>query len=140
MSPITREYIENIFKPLENGDYKALFAVVQDDVHWTVVNPNIKSFDVAGVYDKAGFVKAIAPLNACFPSPLALTIQHILVDQGGHTAAVELRAQAIANNAMKFDNFYTWICEFDDSPQPKIKAVRAYLDSAHVKAIIDSNH
>lgn len=59
--------------------------------------------DVDGYRQKQGFVKAIAPLNACFPQPLATKVQHIHLASNNY-AIVELRAQATANDGTNFDN------------------------------------
>lgn len=48
---LTEGIVRNIFASVGEGDWKAFLENVHDDVNWTVVNPNIHSFPVAGVYD-----------------------------------------------------------------------------------------
>jgi ketosteroid isomerase-like protein len=49
---------------------------------------------------------------------------------------VELHSLAAANNGLKFDNRYCWVCRFSGN---KIVAVRAYLDSALVARLFQEN-
>jgi len=51
-------------------------------------------------------------------------------------AVVELRSHATARNAMRFDNRGCWVMRFEGEV---IVEVRAYLDSALVRQLIESN-
>jgi ketosteroid isomerase-like protein len=94
------------------------------------------------VQSKKDFQAALAPLNNCFASPLALQIQHVTVGSpssldGTQTAVVELRASSKGKTTgMPFKNFYAWVCVFDKSKAQPIVRVRAYLDSALVKDLM----
>lgn len=48
---LTEDYVRHIFSFVGEGDWKSFLENVHEDVSWTVVNPHIKSFPVAGVYD-----------------------------------------------------------------------------------------
>lgn len=48
---LTESLIRKIFEPVEQGDWQSFLDHIKDDVDWTVVNPNIKSFPIAGVFD-----------------------------------------------------------------------------------------
>jgi uncharacterized protein len=67
-------------------------------------------------------------------NPLKLDIVNVMVD--GDLAAVELKANAMAKNGTNFANEYCWICQFEEG---KIINVRAYLDSALVKKMLEEN-
>ena len=49
--PVNLATVKEAYGPLESGDMKGFMSRVKDDVKWTVGNPNLKSFPVAGVYD-----------------------------------------------------------------------------------------
>jgi ketosteroid isomerase-like protein len=63
-----------------------------------------------------------------------LRVTNVPVD--GDTAAVELESLSTALNGKPFDNRYCWIARFSNGT---IVEVRAYLDSALVKQLIDEN-
>ena len=60
--PLTEDYVRDIFSSVGEGDWKSFLENVLDDVSWTVVNPNVKSFPVAGVYDVS---TASSPKSRC---------------------------------------------------------------------------
>jgi uncharacterized protein len=63
------------------------------------------------------------------PQGTQLHVEHTIVS--GDWAAVELRSAATANNWLRFDNRYCWLCRFANGT---VVEVRAYLDSALVLA------
>lgn len=58
---LTQQLIEEIYAPLVKGDWATFFENVKDDVQWTVGNPRLKTFPVAGVYD-------VSPLPSAGPA------------------------------------------------------------------------
>lgn len=130
---VTEAEIRAIFAPLEAGAGDGFFAHVADDVDWTVEGTH----PLAGRYrSKAEFhAHTFARLNRILPGGTQLHVEHVLVD--GDRAAVELRSHAVAANGMRFDNRYCWILRLQDGV---IVEVRAYLDSALVQKLIDTNH
>jgi ketosteroid isomerase-like protein len=65
---------------------------------------------------------------------IALHTDNIWLD--GDTAAVELSTHSITKDGTPFNNRYCWVCRFDED---KIVEVRAYLDSALVKQVIEES-
>ena len=51
MSKLTESYIQELFAPVAEGNWQVFMNAVKDDVSWTVVNPNIKTMGLSGVYD-----------------------------------------------------------------------------------------
>jgi ketosteroid isomerase-like protein len=49
---------------------------------------------------------------------------------------VELRSHAIAKNGMRFDSCCCWVIRFAND---RIVEVRAYLDSALLRKLVDEN-
>jgi uncharacterized protein len=101
-------------------------------VDWTVEGTH----PLAGHYhSKADFVAhTFEKLNKVLPQGTQLHVEHVLVS--GDWAVVELHSLATANNGLRFDNRYCWVCQFRGD---KIVAVRAYLDSALVARLFQEN-
>ena len=102
-----------------------------DDVDWTVQGTH----PLAGYYtSKADFhAHTFARLNKILPGGTQLHVEQVFTD--GDWAIVELRSLATARNGMRFDNRYCWIMRFKDE---RIVEVRAYLDSALVQKLMDT--
>jgi uncharacterized protein len=129
---LTTAYVSEIFKNLESGDGKGFFDHVADDVDWIVEGTH----PLAGHYhSKAEFlVHTFEKLAKVLPQGTQLHVEHTIVS--GDWAVVELRSAATANNGLRFDNRYCWVCRFVNGT---VVEVRAYLDSALVARLFDEN-
>ncbi|GAB2561796.1 nuclear transport factor 2 family protein [Dyella jejuensis] len=129
---ITAEYVQGIFKQLEQGDGSAFFDHVAEDVDWTVMGTH----PLAGHYpSKKAFIDGtFAKLDKVLPDGARLRLEHCIV--AGDQAVVELHAMSTALNGLRFDNRYCWIVYFQDG---RIVRVRAYLDSALVERLLREN-
>jgi len=129
---IQAHYVRSLFANLENGRPEAFFNHVAQDVKWTVMGTH----PLAGIYHtKENFLAhTFARLDKLLKEGVVLRVTNLLVD--GDTAAVELESLSTALNGMPFDNRYCWIARFSNGT---ILEVRAYLDSALVKQLIDEN-
>jgi uncharacterized protein len=125
-------YVHEIFRNLESGDGKGFFDHVADDVDWIVEGTH----PLAGHYHgKAEFlVHTFEKLAKVLPQGTQLHVEHVIVS--GDWAVVELRSNATANNRLRFDNRYCWVCRFVNGT---VVEVRAYLDSALVARLFDEN-
>jgi uncharacterized protein len=105
---------------------------VAEDVNWTVMGTH----PLAGTYHTKAdfFAHTFARLNKLLKEGVVLRVTHLLVD--GDTAAVEMESLSTALNGKPFDNRYCWVTRFSNGT---IVEVRAYLDSALVKQLIDEN-
>jgi uncharacterized protein len=131
---VSAEYVRKVFTALANGDSPSFFKYVADDVAWRVTGTdNPLSGDYNG---KAEFVpKTFIRLGRLMQDgEMTLGIVNILVD--GEMAAVELKAHGKAKSGSEFANEYCWVCRFKND---MIVEVRAYLDSALVKRVIEEN-
>ena len=130
---ITSEFILQIFSHLEAGAGDKFFEYVSENVDWTVEGTH----PLAGHYtSKQDFIAhTFARLNKILPGGTQLHVESTLVD--GDRAVVELRSLATAKNGMRFDNRYCWVLRFEGQT---IVEVRAYLDSALVQKLIDTNN
>ena len=129
---IQAEYVRSLFANLENGRPEAFFSHVAQDVKWTVMGAH----PLADTYHtKDDFLAhTFARLNKLLKEGLVLRVTNLLVD--GDTAAVEMESLSTALNGKPFDNRYCWVASFSNGT---IVEVRAYLDSALVKQLIDEN-
>ena len=122
---VTVSRVHDIFKSLVAGNGSEFFAHVAENVDWTVEGTH----PLAGHYrSKADF------LSHTFEKLAKVWVQHALVS--GDWAVVELRSLASAQNGVRFDNRYCWVCRFSVD---KIVEVRAYLDSALVARLFEEN-
>jgi uncharacterized protein len=130
---VTAEYVKSIFEALANGDAPTFFNNVADDVSWRVTGTDNP---LSGNYtSKSEFVaKTFQRLGKLMDGPMKLAVVNVIVD--GNMAAVELKANAKAKSGSDFANEYCWVCRFENE---KIVQVRAYLDSALVKRVIEEN-
>jgi len=130
---VSAEYVMQIFTALSNGDGPTFFNNVAENVQWRVTGTDNP---LSGDYtSKSQFVPAtFQRLGKLMEGPMKMEIVHVMVD--GDMAAVELKANATAKSGTKFVNEYCWVCRFEGE---KIVQVRAYLDSALVKRVLEEN-
>ncbi len=129
---VQADYVESPFANLEHGKSDAFFERVADDVHWTVMGTH----PLAGTYlTKADFLThTFARSGKILEEGVVLRVTDVLVD--GESAAVEMESLSTALDGKPFDNRYCWIVRFSEGT---IVEVRAYLDSALVRRLIDEN-
>jgi ketosteroid isomerase-like protein len=129
---VTVSRVHDIFKSLVAGNGSEFFAHVAENVDWTVEGTH----PLAGHYrSKADFLShTFEKLAKVLPQGTQLRVQHALVS--GDWAVVELRSLASAQNGVRVDNRYCWVCRFSVD---KIVEVRAYLDSALVARLFEEN-
>jgi uncharacterized protein len=130
---VTAEYVKKVFTALANGDATTFFDNVADNVSWRVTGTDNP---LSGQYNSiSDFVpKTFQRLGKCMKGKLSLKLVNVIVD--GDMAVVELKADATTKNGNPFNNEYCWVCRFENE---KIVEVRAYLDSALVKKVLDEN-
>jgi ketosteroid isomerase-like protein len=129
---LTLSQVRDIFTTLVVGNGGKFFSHVADNVDWTVEGTH----PLAGHYQsKADFLShTFEKLAKVLPQGTQLQVEHTLVS--GDWAVVELRSLASAQNGLRFDNRYCWVCRFSAD---KIVEVRAYLDSALVARLFEDN-
>jgi ketosteroid isomerase-like protein len=129
---LTLSQVRDIFTTLVVGNGGKFFSHVADNVDWTVEGTH----PLAGHYQsKADFLShTFEKLAKVLPQGTQLQVEHTLVS--GDWAVVELRSLASAQNGLRFDNRYCWVCRFSAH---KIVEVRAYLDSALVARLFEEN-
>ena len=129
---VQADYVKSLFANLENGKSDAFFEHVADEVNWTVMGTH----PLAGTYHTKSDLLShtFARLDKILKEGVVLRVTNLLVD--GDSAAVEMESLSTALNGKPFDNTYCWIVRFSNGT---IVEIRAYLDSALVRRLIDEN-
>jgi len=129
---ISKDYVEELFEFLETGENDKFFVKVSDNVNWTVMGTH----PLAGTYKtkKDFMINTFQRLNRVLKEGVILRVKYILVND--NTAVVEMESLSTAINGKPFNNTYCWIVNFENGI---IINVRAYVDSALVKRVLDEN-
>ncbi|MEX3010047.1 nuclear transport factor 2 family protein [Hoeflea sp. TYP-13] len=130
---ITRDDVIDLFAHLETGHADEFFQRVAEDVQWTVMGTH----PLAGTYtSKEEFLNAtFRRLDKILEQGVRLKVTHTYLE--GSTAIVEMESLSVAKSGKPFNNIYCWIVAFNESGM--IVGVRAYVDTALVKEVIDEN-
>lgn len=92
---------------------------------------------------KAAFQAILPMMGNCFPGPLHPVVRYVTVGSvdadGMQRAVVEMRVQATSLAGMELDNYYCWVLELQVSKEQPIVRVRAYMDSALVRDLLDGD-
>ncbi|WP_323733306.1 nuclear transport factor 2 family protein [Candidatus Bandiella euplotis] len=126
-------YVKEIFTLLENSKNQEFFKYVDDNVIWQVMGTH----PLAGTYhNKASFITSTFGRLATVlqEGGVILKVENLLII--GPFAIVEMRSLSHTKSGKPFDNTYCWIAKFDGG---KIAKVKAYVDSALVADVINSN-
>ncbi|KAL1383499.1 hypothetical protein HDK64DRAFT_35936 [Phyllosticta capitalensis] len=133
----SRAEIESLFKHMEDGNVEEVFKRVHPDVEWTVMGTH----PIAGRYTSLEDFKnnTLRRLQAIMKtSPIRIKTRNVIGGGDHEWATVELYADGVeCNNGLKFENTYAWCMRFNEEGQ--IVQVRAYLDSALIKQILEEN-
>ncbi|KAK7540559.1 uncharacterized protein J3D65DRAFT_615699 [Phyllosticta citribraziliensis] len=131
------EEIKAIFKPMEEGEAEKVFERVHPHVDWTVMGTH----PIAGRYTSLeDFLNStLKRLTAIMKtSPIRIKTRNVIGGGDSEWAVVELYADGVeCKNGLKFENTYAWCMRFNEDGQ--IVQVRAYLDSALIKQILEEN-
>jgi len=128
------ERIKEIFSHIEEGFGPSFFDNVADDVSWTVTgvdNP------IGGHYpSKAEIIQPYKRVGSYMEGRINPKIRHLLIGDDGNSAAIEFTANGKPKTGGYFQLEACWVCKFAGD---KIVEVRGYMDSAHMKKILDAN-
>ncbi|KAF2084505.1 hypothetical protein K490DRAFT_59482 [Saccharata proteae CBS 121410] len=126
----SRAEIESIFKNMETGNFDQVFKRVSPNVDWTVMG----HYTTLSSFQSATFAR----LAAVMKEPgIKLKVRNVIGGGDEPWAVVELIADAVCKNDLKFENTYAWVMRFDE--EGMVVQVRAYLDSTLVKQAIEEN-
>ena len=131
---LTKQFVEKLFKNLENGHQEEFFSQVSPNVLWEAMGTH----PLAGVYHgKQEFLDhTFVRLKKLLKGGPVLKVSNILITEDTTIAIVEMIQLSYSINDKPFNNTYCWIVKFENEI---IVHVRAYLDSALVQALVNEN-
>lgn len=117
-----RKLIEDAFTKWSRGDGAAFFALLDDNVRWTVIG----STPVSRTYtSKRGFQEgAVQPLGTKLSGAIQPTVRDIIAD--GDKLALQWEGRATGKNGTIYHQTYCWVMRFSGG---KIVEGTAYLDT-----------
>jgi uncharacterized protein len=123
-----KKLVEDAFMKWSRGDGAAFFALLADDVRWTVIG----STPVSRTYtSKQAFLEgAVQPLGTKLAGTIQPTVRDILAD--GEKVALQWEGQATAKNGTIYHQTYCWVMRFENG---KVREGTAYLDTELITQI-----
>ena len=131
---LTKQFVEKLFRNLENGHQDQFFSQVAPNVLWEVMGTH----PLAGVYHgKQEFLDhTFVRLKKLLKGGPVLKVSNILIAEDTPIVIVEMVQLSYSINGRPFNNTYCWLVKFENEV---IVHVRAYLDSALVQALVSEN-
>ena len=131
---LTKQFVEKLFRNLENGHHDQFFSQVAPNVLWEVMGTH----PLAGVYHgKQEFLDhTFVRLKKLLKGGPVLKVSNILIAEDTPIVIVEMVQLSYSINGRPFNNTYCWLVKFENEV---IVHVRAYLDSALVQALVNEN-
>jgi ketosteroid isomerase-like protein len=131
---LTKQFVEKLFRNLENGHQDQFFSQVAPNVLWEVM----VTHPLAGVYNgKQEFLDhTFVRLKKLLKGGPVLKVSNILIAEDTPIVIVEMVQLSYSINGRPFNNTYCWLVKFENEV---IVHVRAYLDSALVQALVNEN-
>jgi ketosteroid isomerase-like protein len=123
-----RRRVVEAFGHWQQGDSRPFFALVADDVRWTVIG----STPVSGTFtSKAAFMEgAVGPLTGRLDGPIRASVTSVLAD--GDHVVLQWEGKAASRTDRPYHQTYCWVMRFGDGA---IREVTAYLDTELVSAM-----
>lgn len=128
---VSEETVRASFAHMENANGPAFLENVADNVSWTAMgthNPFKGHYTSKSDIGKGVFARLIPKLA----TPLTGKVTNVLVI--GDWAVVELKGSAMTKGGTEYNQELCWICRYEGD---KVVEVRAYLDTALLKAALD---
>jgi len=131
---LTKQFVEKLFRNLENGHQDQFFSQVAPNVLWEVMGTH----PLAGIYHgKQEFLDhTFVRLKKLLKGGPVLKVSNILIAEDTPIVIVEMVQLSYSINGRPFNNTYCWLVKFENEV---IVHVRAYLDSALVQALVSEN-
>lgn len=129
---LTKQFVEKLFRNLENGHQDQFFSQVAPNVLWEVMGTH----PLAGVYHgKQEFLDhTFVRLKKLLKGGPVLKVSNILIAEDTPIVIVEMVHLSYSINGRPFNNTYCWLVKFENEV---IVHVRAYLNSALVQALVN---
>jgi ketosteroid isomerase-like protein len=116
------------FAKFSANDVNGAMGLASDDfTWWTAGKP--EKLPVAGLMDKEKFLGLMGMLGGMLPD--GIRVDPLILTAEGDRVAVEAVSYAKTTTGRIYNNEYHFLLHF--TPQGKVKAVKEYLDTMHVK-------
>lgn len=124
-----RRAVREAFAHWEQGDSRPFFALVDDDVRWTVIG----STPISGTYEgkRAFFAHAAGRLTDRLAGPLTAKVVDVSAD--GDKVFLQWEGTAVATNGAPYNQTYCWVLTMRDG---RVVEAVAYLDTELVAAVL----
>jgi len=116
-----KKLIREAFEAWGRGDGRPFFALVADDVRWTVTGRTPISGTYTSKKDFRGVLKAMGEHLA---TDLKVVLHDVIAD--GDKVAVEFESHAAGRNGTAYDQRYCWMLRVVEG---RVHEVVAYLDT-----------
>ncbi len=123
-----RRIVTEAFQRFVAGDQRPFWALVADDVRWTVIG----STDISGTFEsKQAFIdNATSKLVGGLDGPLLGTVRKVLAD--GDHVVVQWESSAPMRNGGRYQQTYCWVLRLADG---RVVETVAYLDTEMVSSV-----
>jgi ketosteroid isomerase-like protein len=123
-----KKMVADAFAEWARGDGSAVFKLLADDVHWTVIGNTPAS---RAYKSKREFVEgAVKPLSEKLAGALKPTVRDIVAE--GDKVMVEFIADGAGKNGKPYHQTYCWAMRVKDG---KVSEGTAYLDTELISEI-----
>lgn len=123
-----KKMVADAFAEWTRGDGSAVFKLLADDVHWTVIGSSPAS---RAYKSKREFVEgAVKPLSEKLAGALKPTVRDIVAE--GDKVMVEFIADGAGKNGKPYHQTYCWAMRVKDG---KVSEGTAYLDTELISEI-----
>jgi ketosteroid isomerase-like protein len=114
--------VRDAFMPWEQGDSAPFFALIDEDVRWTVIGTTVASGDFDS--KQAVIDEAFGPLLERLDGPL--TARFIEVAADGDRVFLRFESTGVSTSGVRYDQAYCWAMTMRDG---RITEIVAYLDT-----------
>jgi ketosteroid isomerase-like protein len=116
-----KKIIRDAFETWGRGDGRPFFALVADDVRWTVTGRT----PISGSYaSKKDFRNVLKSMSDHLATELKIVLHDVIAD--GDKVAVQFESHAAGKNGLAYDQRYCWMLRMADG---RVREVIAYLDT-----------
>ncbi len=122
-----KKAIRDAFEAWSRGDGRPFFALVADDVNWTVTGRT----PISGTYtSKKDFRNVLKSMSEHLATELKIVLHDIIAE--GDKVAVQFESHATGKNGLAYDQRYCWMLRMADG---RVREVIAYLDTELVSRL-----